>query len=65
MDLYEIEAGKRYRRHVARALAGKTDRFGPPAVPVTRVGIAVDAGLRMRQAVEQHAFAVARRLGLR
>jgi hypothetical protein len=65
MDLYEIEAGKRYRRHVARSLGGKPDRFGPPDPPRTRLGIAADAGLRMRRVVEQHAFAVGRRLGLR
>ncbi len=64
MDLYEIEAGRRYRAIVARSLGGKTDRFGPPAEPVTRIGIAVDAGLRMRQLIEAHARDVGRRLGL-
>jgi hypothetical protein len=66
MDLYEIEAGKRYRRHVARVLGGGTaDRFGPPAAPTTRMGIAIAAGQRMAQAHEAHAIAVARKLHLR
>ena len=64
-DRFEIEAAKRYRQRVAKRLARSVGWTEPPPQPKTRMGIGIAAGLRMRRAVEQHAFAVGRLLGLR
>jgi hypothetical protein len=61
---FEVELAKAARRRIAQRLAGKIDRFGPPAAPTTRVGIGVDFGRRQRRCYEDHARAVGRRLGL-
>lgn len=59
---FEVELAKAARRRIAQRLGGKTEvRLAPP---VTRIGIAVDFGLRQRRCYEDHARAVARRLGL-
>jgi hypothetical protein len=63
MDLYEIEAGKRLRRHVAQRLGGKTEAR-PPA-PVTTRGIAAAYEAAERRRNERHVEGVAYRLGLR
>ena len=63
-DRYEIEAGKRYRRHVARSLAeGK--RAYRPEPQHTRTGIAQDFENEQRQRIERRARDVAIRLGWR
>jgi hypothetical protein len=63
-DAFERAAGRRYRAIVARALGGKTNRFGPPEAQHTRQGIAQDHENRERQIFDQRARDVARRIGL-
>jgi hypothetical protein len=63
-DRYEREAGKRYRRAVAKRIARSVSWVEPPAAQSSRSGIAQDFALRQRRFVEDRARSVGRRLGL-
>jgi len=64
-SLDEIRLEQIYRRGGMAAIKAAARRTPVMPEPVTRMGIAIAAGLRMREAHEQHAIGVARLLRLR